>query len=263
MERGLLDIRTGEPFTARERLNHREENPLVGAASGIPPRARSLITARNMTMGGTRKLTVRDYVQDGLIAMWDGIENAGLGVHDYASRKWKDLVGNNDITLDGGVFGDNALICNGSRYGGRSDDVVNAVHIELVANAKQKKRRCWIASTGQGVKTRYCGFVGWYDRGLCFGTYDTDRAISLVTPISYSFEVKSSRTYENGHLVKTDLGYSDLTIQSVRGVCVVVGGTMNNPLMCDIHSFRLYSRALAEEEIRHNYEIDRVRFNLP
>ena len=38
--------------------------------------------------------TTRDYVQDGLIAMWDGIENAGLGVHDPSATVWKDLSGN-------------------------------------------------------------------------------------------------------------------------------------------------------------------------
>ena len=32
--------------------------------------------------------TARDYVQTGLIAMWDGIENAGGGVHDASATRW-------------------------------------------------------------------------------------------------------------------------------------------------------------------------------
>lgn len=36
--------------------------------------------------------TAADYVQDGLIAMWDGIENAGLGIHDYDAINWTNLV---------------------------------------------------------------------------------------------------------------------------------------------------------------------------
>ena len=32
--------------------------------------------------------TARDYVQDGLVAMWDGIENAGWGVHYYSDTVW-------------------------------------------------------------------------------------------------------------------------------------------------------------------------------
>ena len=206
--------------------------------------------------------TARDYIQDGLIAMWDGIENAGWGVHNPNATEWKDLVGDNDITLVGGVFGDTALICNGTQYGGYNNNVVNAVQIELVANTKQQKRRCWIASTGQSLSSKHSGFVGWYDRGLCFGLYDTARSLTLGTAISYSFAVNSNRTFENNALVATESGKSDLTPQAARGICVVVGGQMNNPLKCDIHCLRIYSRALTDEEIAHNYKIDKERFNL-
>ena len=48
--------------------------------------------------------TAKDYVQDGLIAMWDGIENAGWGVNDPSATVWKDLSGNgNDLTQTGTV----------------------------------------------------------------------------------------------------------------------------------------------------------------
>ena len=36
--------------------------------------------------------TAKNYVQDGLVAMWDGIENAGWGVHDATATTWVDLV---------------------------------------------------------------------------------------------------------------------------------------------------------------------------
>ena len=40
-----------------------------------------LINLRNALMAGKRTPTAKDYVQDGLVAMWDGIENAGWGTH--------------------------------------------------------------------------------------------------------------------------------------------------------------------------------------
>ena len=43
--------------------------------------------------------SVNDYVQSGLIACYDGLENAGVGVHQASPSTWKDLVGNRDITL--------------------------------------------------------------------------------------------------------------------------------------------------------------------
>ena len=35
--------------------------------------------------------TALDYVQDSLVAMWYGIENAGWGVHDYDDSYWVNL----------------------------------------------------------------------------------------------------------------------------------------------------------------------------
>lgn len=52
--------------------------------------------------------TARDYVQDGLLVLYDGIENVGWGEHDENASAWVDLVG----TLDpmqyksGTVIGD-------------------------------------------------------------------------------------------------------------------------------------------------------------
>ena len=41
-----------------------------------------------------------NYVTDGLVLWYDGLENAGFGVHDGSAMTWKDLSGNN---LDGAV----------------------------------------------------------------------------------------------------------------------------------------------------------------
>ena len=43
--------------------------------------------------------TSASYVQRGLIAKWDGIDNVGTGVHDPNATVWKDLKGNLDMTL--------------------------------------------------------------------------------------------------------------------------------------------------------------------
>ena len=38
-------------------------------------------------------LTAASYAQDGLVGQWDGIENAGAGLHDPATNYWTDLTG--------------------------------------------------------------------------------------------------------------------------------------------------------------------------
>ena len=44
--------------------------------------------------GSVYGLTACSYVQKGLKASYDGIDNAGTGTHDPAVRTWKDLTGN-------------------------------------------------------------------------------------------------------------------------------------------------------------------------
>jgi len=63
--------------------------------------------------GGVFAEVTGNYVQDGLVAMWDGYENTGVkGVHATELTEWKDLVGqrsfafaaNSTITVDGSAL---------------------------------------------------------------------------------------------------------------------------------------------------------------
>lgn len=53
--------------------------------------------------------TAKDYVQDDLIAMWDGIENAGWGVHDQKATVWKDLIRGELLNIKSSTFLDDKL----------------------------------------------------------------------------------------------------------------------------------------------------------
>ena len=49
-------------------------------------------------------LTAASYAQDGLVGQWDGIENAGAGLHNPATNYWTDLTGQSgDFALFTGV----------------------------------------------------------------------------------------------------------------------------------------------------------------
>ena len=67
-----------------------------------------LIAARNAVLHGGWK---NPYVTDGLIAMWDGIDNVGQGIHDPNAAIWKDLVGGLTYVLPAGaVFDSNRCV---------------------------------------------------------------------------------------------------------------------------------------------------------
>lgn len=55
---------------------------------------------------GEGGISAKDYITDGLFAMWDGIENIGYGKHSYDTSVWYDLVsGYNAIIKDGVPWG--------------------------------------------------------------------------------------------------------------------------------------------------------------
>ena len=63
----------------------------IGLALMASPQ-RGLDGAKGICLGSGSVPTVSDYVQDGLLAMWDGIDNAGVGVHDDNAQYWVELV---------------------------------------------------------------------------------------------------------------------------------------------------------------------------
>ena len=69
-----------------------------------------LITAFAFTVPGAFGYDTSSYVQEGLVAQWDGINNAGLGFHDPGADIWKDLKGIYDLPLTSkGVWGPDHL----------------------------------------------------------------------------------------------------------------------------------------------------------
>ena len=79
--------------------------------------------------------TSASYVQSGLIAQWDGIDNQGTGTHDPTATTWKDLKGSLDMALNakGSWTGGNALYVSGGGAGARGEDKTPAYKtIEIV-----------------------------------------------------------------------------------------------------------------------------------
>ena len=59
---------------------------------------RSSVSARQSAIISDGEDVSIPYVTEGLIAMWDGEWNAGLGEHDNTTTTWKDLIGDNDLS---------------------------------------------------------------------------------------------------------------------------------------------------------------------
>ena len=70
--------------------------PLISKSAPV----KSMLGAdKESFLGGPEIPTAEDYVQDGLIVMWDGIENAGLGIHDDEAAYWIPAVGDASLKI--------------------------------------------------------------------------------------------------------------------------------------------------------------------
>lgn len=215
--------------------------------------------------------TAKSYLQDGLIAMWDGIENVGYGKHSNNATTWKDLVGTNHLVCGNGVsFSDNACVFTGkgSAEGGKiTQGNWQGVTLEMVYSR---------GSTGQFA----CGCCGTNEAstGLgAFGIRDNNRSITIrfdgagVSVDGYPSLVSIS---SNGTNMFVAVDGSIRATLANKMAFFKPNTTSTNPFSVaewhsnysffngDAYCIRIYNRALTAEEVAYNYAIDKERFGL-
>ena len=227
--------------------------------------------------GGTP--TARDYVQDGLVAMWDGIENAGWGVHDPNATVWKDLVGEFDLTINLNAFfsqyglcsDDNSFVTKGIAYRDETipQDKVKTIEIctriDKPNGSPNYKNNAWIFVLNDRLSSG--------STNLCVIIRKRSDEGMMRTAISSS---PMERDYlPHYYVVTKDVGFLDgKELSSIKytndynnGNCFCLfgrdGTTYYQPGAGMIYRCAIYSRALTSSEIAANYAIDKERFNLP
>ena len=207
------------------------------------------------------------YVQDGLIAQWDGIDNAGTGVHDPESTVWKDLKGSLDMTLTAnGSWGSGAYLnVNGCSAKGTSATTSYAT-IEIYYRSENSAGRLMFVS---GLQNRIAAFptTGTYVQfdgkasGGIVSNIPVDGADRSVAA-TYAGNV-ASVVYCNGVNVS---GTTKKETWSVGEGVVMVGARKSTESTYNwygrIYAIRLYNRALTEAEIAANHAIDVERFHV-
>ena len=222
------------------------------------------------------KKTARNYVQDGLVAMWDGIENAGWGVHDNSATTWKDLIGGHVLNVDnGGSWADDCLVCDGTRRGAYGNNLTGGAPLVVEAVVQATTASSWRILWHQGEwrdglrLTRCLVFYNPTQLWLAsaYGYTDVSTTIANKTTIHIDYASSGiSHLSINGSDAAFSTGATSW-YNTDGGNVFAFGGasstSANYALACKIYSFRLYSRALTADEIAHNYAVDKERFNLP
>ena len=220
------------------------------------------------------------YITDGLVAMWDGIWNAGPGVHDASATTWADLSPNHyDLTVN---------ITSGNYW---VADALHVTHGAVVPAYRETGISGICTIEGVFANTRISNMAsvlvippnreivvsqqsGVWRYALCYRRpcgVGTDNAYA---PSQYSgkrmhiagtFASSAAETLSAGYINGINVGLQGTVWGANASTYPVSVGarTAWNGVTGTIHSLRLHSRALTAAEIAANYAIDKARFNLP
>ena len=236
--------------------------------------------------------TAKDYIQDGLIAMWDGIENAGWGIHEQNATVWKNLVGTEDMVFNQSfeydIYDDSVLFRDDNRSGRRAisqmsitmtkdmtiEGMMLVPNVEPIWNLRMclgllydLKTGVFPFARGAPSHTPSLKYSASYNDNSDRYFGSPKRGETVSSAIVFTREDKSFDGYYNGEFVSTIGSQEDNWIGDniVLKPVFVYKQLSDTMIGCDfrINYMRIYSRALTAEEIAANYAIDKVRFNLP
>lgn len=231
-------------------------------------------------------VSARSYVQNGLVACYDGIENAGLGKHSDSAREWVDLTGNGFK----GVLGP-AVTWSKNGWVNDADGqpvVVTNTYLSAVTGSRKftvefaakpdraSEREAFFSqfsalhsftfehNSGGNPKTGRIRIYG--NRALPAGTDFSVMSGAVVgagewASVSATLTPDSQTIWKNGSRILATTG----TVSVLNCSCEsVIGGEPRRADMAfkgTYHAFRLYNRVLSDDEIALNAAIDAIRFN--
>ena len=213
------------------------------------------------------------YVQDGLIAMWDGEWNAGRGVHDDAATVWKDLVGTRDLAIftydtsweDKCVYASAGVVTVSTVASIDEACAIECVYMQTADNTAYAGTLVWNGTTyvngtaANRVTLIHTRFHGGETDGLQvahdkFAYFDTSSVYNRI----YTFTGQRSTCYRDA------VGFETKTMSADgwggSGFQFGCRGTSGYAAPGRYYCVRVYNRELTAEEVAHNYEIDKARF---
>lgn len=224
--------------------------------------------------------TARDYIQDGLVAMWDGIEHGGNEL------VWSDVTGHGfDATQrvnTGWSWSGNAYVgtrqldgCGFTVPASLLDVVKNNINghtIECVFKPSDNSRATIFGQYNGGNGARgglnieYSPHIAGSFRVYYDGKPDTHisawKSAGHVRLTCVAVCDGSQLTiFENGERKAAFTQPADSTISTNPFIIGGENARGNMSINGSLYRVSIYSRALSADEIRHNYEIDKRRFN--
>ncbi|MBO4292940.1 MAG: hypothetical protein J5881_00915 [Clostridia bacterium] len=229
----------------------------------------------------------KEYVTDGLLAYYDAENNTGTG-HSFATTTWKDLSGNNNDATLSGFDGTDASgwHSNYLAFDGQNDYVTGAfnsngdITVEFIAkNKNTTNATMFMLNKWDTTQTSYQLWGGSHVRTprLLVPRTSTETYVELsggqlgysgtnnITSYIISKNQNSINTYNNGKVLGQYNNLSFIQRFNFNNTNFTIGRWHTSNAYYsnqNVYAMRIYNRALTEDEIRQNYEIDKVRFNI-
>ena len=210
------------------------------------------------------------YVQNGLVACWDGVENAGTGVHDASATVWKDLVAGREFTLTGVTVNDNRMTFAGAKTSYGSLNATDTADVFLPATNGTVEVVYASTLSGNGVQTVLqsstdSGIVMtlqnqnlFYACNASAPRYSISYGLATNTTAVHYTNAKPAAAFQNCGALATS------TTSSMAGskTTTTIGHTSNDNYFFTGHIFciRVYNRHLTADELASNRELDLDRF---
>ena len=213
--------------------------------------------------GAAFAATTADYVQDGLVAHWDGIDNAGTGTHDPKATVWKNLVpGGMDLTLDTAVWADGNCLSNDIGFAAHGSAILDYTSAEfLIQNDRPSNTEMRLAFSNG--KDKYLALAQW-GYAQCLDASFVNKAFSANVGGMHSIGwVQGVTNYLDGAGCKNEYnpnGYGVSTYKHVYLGANIIGPPAARVFQGRYYSIRLYSRALTADEVARNRLVDLVRY---
>jgi len=244
----------------------------ITAALGVSALARPIRSAlggQNTDTTQKKGYTAADYIQEGLIALWDGIENVDWNKSDVASTTWNDLVGGRKATLTShGSFSGYSLVCDGVGYAAKDGTMFsrsNVRAVEIVFDSASTGIIACIA--GSAASTSAIRVID--NGGNLLAQNVNSSSLGLKNRIAFSRDgiATLSLTYGDadflGGYINGQWKNSYYQASAPAATNIAFGGRSENsdvPWFGQIFSIRVYDRQLSESEVLQNLQVDNWRF---
>ena len=217
-------------------------------------------------MGGGKKEDC-PYITDGLLAYYDGIDNAGYGVHDPNATVWKNLAGDSDWDMS--VHADwqsNGLYFDVTWNGLAPKIAQQDITIECVFTNANRMYFGWsFAGAYPRMSVAYTTGLAGYIRGTTISGVYAAGYNHLALTLGNNRSVGT--IYANG-IFNTSSGVSTNSSSFSNNFRLCGYGSASNTdspanyCTATVHRCMVYLKALTAEEIAYNYNVDKERFGL-